>query len=118
MLANPECTLLFFPIKVLERRMRVMAANKEDPSFSAPPTEKDEAAQRTQYSWGELMDEISSKLPPLFESDPLVGDKEEEEDDETIAHHHRLLEEDLEEDEEDAIFPLNLSSSVLPLTSS
>lgn len=62
-----------------------MAANKEDQSFSTPPTEKDKAAQRTQYIWGELMDEIFPELPPLFESNPLAGDKEEDEDDETIA---------------------------------
>lgn len=36
MVANPECCphCSFFPLRVLERRMRVVAANKEDPSFS------------------------------------------------------------------------------------
>lgn len=50
------------------------------------------------------MDEISPELLPLFEPDPLAGDKvdDEEEDDKAIA---RLLEEDLEDEEEDAIPP-------------
>lgn len=93
--------------------MRVVATNKEDPNFSAPPKEKDEAAQRTQYSWGELMDEISPELPPLLESDPFPRYKKEDEDDETIA---RLLEEDSEEEEEDAILPPNLSSRLSSVT--
>lgn len=87
--------------------MRVVAANKEDSSFSAPLREKDGPAQQTQYSWGELMYEMFPELPPRFESGPLAGNKEEEEDDEMIA---RLLEEDFEEDEEDAILLPNLSS--------
>ncbi len=109
-LANPDCCphCSQFPLSVLECRVRVTATNKGDPSLSAPPAEMNEVVLRAQCSWGELMDEISPELPPLFESDPLAGDKEEEdEDDEAIA---RLLEEDLEEDEEDAILPPNLSS--------
>lgn len=59
--------------------------NEGDPRIYVPPVEKDEAAQLMHYNWGEFMDEISPYLPPLFEIDPLTGDKEEEENDKTIA---------------------------------
>lgn len=53
------------------------------------------------------MYEISPEPFRLFESDPLVGDKEEEEDEDTIVH---LLEQDMEEDEEYPILRPNLFS--------
>lgn len=55
--------------------MRVAATNKGDLSFSAPPAEKDKAAQQTHYNWGEVMNEISPNLHPIFELDPLTGTK-------------------------------------------
>ncbi|KAL0153360.1 hypothetical protein M9458_051356 [Cirrhinus mrigala] len=58
-------------------------------------------------SWGDFMDEVSPKLPPLFLI--LAEEREEEEeddDDEAIA---RLLEEDGEEDDDNAILPMTPS---------
>ncbi|RXN15610.1 putative GAG protein [Labeo rohita] len=101
-LANPECCphCSPFPSRVLERRVRVAAANKGDPSLS-PPTTVETKQPPVSCSWGDFMDEVSPDLPPLF---PILAEEreEEEDDDEAIA---RLLEEDGEEDDDDAILP-------------
>ncbi|RXN05998.1 putative GAG protein [Labeo rohita] len=99
--ANPECCphCFPFPSRVLERRVRVAAANKRDPSLS-PPTTVETKQPPVSCSWGDFMDEVSPELPPLFPI--LAEEREEEDDDEAIA---RLLEEDGEEDDDDAILP-------------
>ncbi|KAL0187024.1 hypothetical protein M9458_018694, partial [Cirrhinus mrigala] len=85
---------------VLERRVRVAAVNKGDPSLS-PPTTVETKQPPVSCSWGDFMDEVSPELPPLF---PILAEEreEEEDDDEAIP---RLLEEDGEEDDDDAILP-------------
>ncbi len=44
-----------------------MATNIEDLSLSVPPVEMDEVAPQARCSWGEMMDEISHEITPLFE---------------------------------------------------
>ncbi|RXN34296.1 putative GAG protein [Labeo rohita] len=96
-LANPECCphCSPFPSRVLERRVRVAATNKGDPSLS-PPTTVETKQPPVSCSWGDFMDEVSPELPPVF---PILAEEREEEDDddEAIA---RLLEEDGEEDDD------------------
>ncbi|KAF4119106.1 hypothetical protein G5714_001157 [Onychostoma macrolepis] len=65
--------LFLFPSRVLERRVRVAATNKGDPSFS-PLTTVQTKQPPVPCSWGKFMDEVSSDLPPLF---PILAEERE-----------------------------------------
>ncbi|XP_042604297.1 uncharacterized protein LOC109086203 [Cyprinus carpio] len=84
-LSNPEgcphCAK--FLVKTRERRLRIAVAGKSDPCLSAQTREELMDCPQASSSWGEMMEKVSTVLPPLFE-DLLAGAEDDDDDEDAI----------------------------------
>ncbi len=114
-LADPQtcahCVSL--PVKILERRLRVVVANKQDPCLSGAATQSavTDHLTRASTSWADMMEAESPDMPPLFEG--LLTQEEGDpgdEDAEGNANSDLLdLDIDDEEEEDNSLFPVHQS---------
>ncbi|XP_075948857.1 uncharacterized protein LOC142951249 [Anarhichas minor] len=108
------------PEKTLERRLRVVVSNKQDPVLSGTTT-KDTHLPRAPSSWADMMDAECREIPPLFEG--LLDVEPGCEDAEGDANSDFLEMDDTEEEEDDSTFPLqqprppSASDAVSPMDS-
>lgn len=63
------------PEKIQEMRLRVAVANSKDPFLAVAPPQAPAITHQPQAStsWGDMMDDGSTEMPPLFE-DLLEGE--------------------------------------------
>ncbi|XP_075948231.1 uncharacterized protein LOC142950206 [Anarhichas minor] len=121
-LADPQACLhcASMPEKTLERRLRVVVSNKQDPVLSGTTT-KDTHLPRAPSSWADMMDAECREIPPLFEG--LLDVEPGCEDAEGDANSDFLEMDDTEEEEDDSTFPLqqprppSASDAVSPMDS-
>ncbi|XP_075959924.1 LOW QUALITY PROTEIN: uncharacterized protein LOC142963104 [Anarhichas minor] len=121
-LADPQVCLhcASMPEKTLERRLRVVVSNKQDPVLSGTTT-KDTHLPRAPSSWADMMDAECREIPPLFEG--LLDVEPGCEDAEGDANSDFLEMDDTEEEEDDSTFPLqqprppSASDAVSPMDS-
>lgn len=105
--ADPHCCTHCMPMPkhILERRLRVAVSHAQDPCLSntvsntaSPPP------LPAEKSWGEIMEEVTPDLPPIFENlDGELDDEDAEGDDANSDILNDAMEDG--EDEEDSSFP-------------
>ncbi len=113
LLADPQtcahCASL--PVKILERRLRVAVANKQDPCLSRPATQSlaTEHLTRASTSWADIIEAESPDMPPQFEGLLTQGEGEPGDEDAEGDANFNLLDLDMDEEEDNFLFPVQLS---------
>ncbi|XP_034564504.1 uncharacterized protein LOC117830473 [Notolabrus celidotus] len=93
------------PEKILERRLRVAVANRQDPCLSGatPKASTSTHQPRAEMDWATIMETDSPVMPPLFEE--LLDLERGEEDAEDDANSDLLDLNEMEDEEDDSTFP-------------
>ncbi len=104
-LADPQtcahCASL--PVKILEKRLRVAVAKKQDPCLPGPATQSSatEHLTRASTSWEDMMETESPDMPPLFEGLLMQEEGEPGDEDAEGDANSDLLDLDMDEEEEE-----------------